>query len=101
MDPGLGFSKNARHSLELIGRLPELRGKAPVLVVGPARKSFIAAVDPSPAAERLGGTVAACLAAVEGGAQVLRVHDVREVGQALLVRRAVDGARSAEVHGAL
>lgn len=101
MDPGLGFSKNAHHSLELLGRLSELRGKAPVLVVGPGRKSFIASVDPSPAAERLGGTVAACLAAVERGAEVLRVHDVREVGQALLVRRAVDGAGPAEVHRAL
>jgi dihydropteroate synthase len=89
MDPGLGFSKNARHSLELLARLSELRGRAPFLVVGPGRKSFIASVDPSPPGERLGGTVAACIAAVERGADVLRVHDVREVNQALAIRGAL------------
>jgi len=97
MDPGLGFSKNARHSLELLSRLSELRGRAPFLVVGPGRKSFIASVDPSAPTERLGGTVAACLAAVERGAEVLRVHDVREVAEALLIRRAVTEAPKAEV----
>ena len=101
MDPGLGFSKNARHSLDLLSRLFELRGRAPFLVVGPSRKSFIASVDPSPPAERLGGTVAACLAAVERGAEILRVHDVREVKQALLIRRAVADSAKAEVSGAL
>lgn len=89
MDPGLGFSKNARHSFELLRRLSELRGTSRCLVVGPGRKSFIASIEPAPPADRLGGTVAACLMAVDRGAQVLRVHDVREVRQALLVRRAV------------
>lgn len=101
MDPGLGFSKNARHSLELLARLSELRERSPFLVVGPGRKSFIASVDPSPPAERLGGTVAACLAAVDRGARILRVHDVREVNQALLVRRAVAETRSAEASRAV
>jgi dihydropteroate synthase len=101
MDPGLGFSKNARHSLELLRRLPELRGRAPFLVVGPGRKSFIASVDPSSPSERLGGTVAACLAAVEGGAEILRVHDVREVNQALLIRRALTLEPKAEVRRAV
>jgi dihydropteroate synthase len=88
-DPGLGFSKSARHSLELLGRLDELGdGIAGArLVVGPGRKSFISAVDPSPPAERLGGTIAASIIAVQRGAQVLRVHDVREVRQALAVIR--------------
>lgn len=96
MDPGLGFAKNARHSLELLSRLSELRGRARFLVVGPGRKSFIASVDPSSPAERLGGTVAACLAAVERGAEILRIHDVRDVSQALLIRRAVTGEPKAE-----
>ena len=86
-DPGLGFAKNARHSFELLARLAELTQEGVPVVVGPSRKSFIASVDGAPPAERLGGTVAACLAAVERGARVLRVHDVRAVGQALAVAR--------------
>jgi dihydropteroate synthase len=98
VDPGIGFSKNARQSFELLGRLAELRGLAPVLVVGPSRKSFIAAADPSEPADRLGGTIAACLVAVDRGAQVVRVHDVREVRQALAVRRAADRAGTGVAH---
>jgi dihydropteroate synthase len=86
-DPGFGFSKSARHSLELLGRLEELTATGAILVVGPGRKSFISAVDPSPPEERLGGTIAACILAVQRGAHVLRVHDVREVRQALAVVR--------------
>lgn len=90
LDPGLGFSKSARHSFELLRRLGEFRleGGAPsgsIVVVGPGRKSFIASVDPSTPEDRLGGTIAASLVAVEHGAHVLRVHDVREVRQALAV----------------
>jgi dihydropteroate synthase len=100
LDPGFGFSKNARQSFELLRRLGELRAPGRVLVAGPSRKSFIASVDPSPPAERLGGTIAACLVAVDHGADVLRVHDVREVRQALSVLRAarapcIEGARHA------
>jgi dihydropteroate synthase len=100
LDPGLGFSKNARHSLELLGRLSELRTASPVLVVGPSRKSFIAAADPVPAPDRLGGTIAACLIAAERGAQVLRVHDVREVRQALAVARAARSPRAPAIEEA-
>jgi dihydropteroate synthase len=88
IDPGLGFAKSARHSFELLRRLGELRTPGDVLVVGPGRKSFIASVDPSSPEGRLGGTIAASLIAVERGAQVLRVHDVREVRQALAVAMA-------------
>jgi len=87
LDPGLGFAKNARQSFELLARLAELTQEGVPVVVGPSRKSFIASVDGAPPAERLGGTVAACLAAVERGARVLRVHDVLAVGQALAVAR--------------
>lgn len=89
-DPGIGFSKNARHSLELLGRLEEFRSMGATLVVGPGRKSFISSVDPSPPNERLGGTIAACVLAVQKGAHVLRVHDVREVRQALAVLRSAN-----------
>lgn len=83
-DPGIGFHKSHEQSRELLGRLAELRGVGAGLVVGPSRKSFIGALDDSAPAERLGGTVAACLRAVDSGAQVLRVHDVQVIRQALL-----------------
>lgn len=85
LDPGLGFAKNARQSFELLARTAELAREGATVVVGPSRKSFIAAADPAPAEERLGGTVAACLFAARAGAAVLRVHDVRAVKQALAV----------------
>lgn len=87
LDPGLGFKKNARQSFELLSRLPELAQEGAPLVVGASRKSFLAAVDGAAPADRLGGTIAACLLAVERGAAVLRVHDVAAVRQALGVTR--------------
>jgi dihydropteroate synthase len=87
LDPGLGFKKSARHSFELLARLPELVAAGAPIVVGPSRKSFIASVDGAPPEQRLGGTVAACVVAAERGAAVLRVHDVAAVRQALGVLR--------------
>ena len=87
-DPGLGFSKNARHSFDVLRGLRRFETLGTPIVVGPGRKSFIASVDPSPPEERLGGTVAACLTAAQNGATVLRVHDVRPVRQALAVYHA-------------
>jgi len=91
-DPGLGYMKNASHSLELIQRLHEFAALGAPLLVGPSRKSFIAKAEGSSAgpAERLGGTIAACLACTQRGATILRVHDVREVRQALNVQRAIE-----------
>lgn len=89
LDPGIGFAKNARQSLEVAVRLAELHSAGAAIVYGPSRKSFIHAVDPSTPAERLGGTIAACLAAADRGAAILRVHDVRDVRQALRVHRAL------------
>lgn len=87
LDPGLGFNKNAQHSLELIRRLPELAALGYPLVLGPSRKSFVASQVQSEPTRRLGGTIAACLACVRHGARVLRVHDVLETRQALAVAR--------------
>ncbi len=89
-DPGIGFAKNATQSVALLSRLDEFQELQAVTVVGPSRKSFIAALDGAPPAERLGGTIAACLEAAARGAHVLRVHDVLAIRQALDVRRAID-----------
>jgi dihydropteroate synthase len=88
-DPGLGFSKNARHSLELLSRLDELCSDATPIVVGTGRKSFISWLDESAPADRLGGTIAASLWASRHGALLVRVHDVAAVRQALIVDRAL------------
>ena len=88
-DPGLGFSKNARQSLELLSRVGELGHGGTPLVVGTGRKSFIRALDDSAPGDRLGGTIAASVWASRLGAQVVRVHDVRAVRQALLVEAAL------------
>jgi dihydropteroate synthase len=90
-DPGLGFMKNAAHSLTLIRRLGELEREGAPLVVGPSRKSFLAKVSAAEPELRLGGTIAACLACADRGASILRVHDVFAVRQALLVHRAIGG----------
>jgi dihydropteroate synthase len=91
LDPGIGFGKTAAHNLELLRRLGELRELGRPLVVGTSRKSFIGRLDGSDAGERLGGTIASSVLAAAEGADVLRVHDVAEVGQAMAVATAVLG----------
>jgi dihydropteroate synthase len=95
-DPGLGFAKNAQQSYTLLARLAEFRGEG-LMVVGASRKSFLAAVDGAPPSERLGGSVAACLLAALRGAAIVRVHDVREVRQALDVAAVVERESMASV----
>ncbi len=91
LDPGIGFGKTAAHNLELLRRLGELRELGRPLVVGTSRKSFIGRVDGSDPGERLGGTIASSVLAAAEGAEVLRVHDVAELSQALAVAAAVLG----------
>ncbi len=91
LDPGIGFGKTAAHNLELLRRLGELRELGRPLVIGTSRKSFIGRVDGSAAGERLGGTIASSVLAAAEGAEVLRVHDVAEVRQALAVATAILG----------
>jgi dihydropteroate synthase len=91
LDPGIGFGKTAEHNLELLRRLPELGELGRPLVIGTSRKSFIGGLDGSTADERLGGTIASSLLAAVAGAEVLRVHDVAELGQALSVATAILG----------
>jgi dihydropteroate synthase len=91
LDPGIGFGKTGAHNMELLRRLGELRELACPLVIGTSRKSFIGKVDGSPADQRLGGTIASSVLAAAEGADVLRVHDVAEMRQALTVAAAILG----------
>ena len=92
LDPGIGFAKNAGHSLRLLSRLGDLAGLGRPLLVGPSRKSFIGHVTGAPVEERLPGTLAAVAAAVLGGAAFLRVHDVAAARQAARVAGAIRDA---------
>jgi dihydropteroate synthase len=86
LDPGLGFGKTVGHNLALLAATARLAGHGYSLLVGASRKRFIAALDPgADANDRLGGSLAAALRAAEGGAAILRVHDVRQTRQALAV----------------
>ena len=86
-DPGLGFHKNARHSLEIISRLEEFSSLGHKVVLGPSRKSFLSELIAMPPRDRVGGTVAACVTAAAKGVALLRVHDVLQVRHGLLVAK--------------
>jgi dihydropteroate synthase len=86
LDPGIGFGKTAEHSMEILRRLGEFRALGRPLVVGPSRKSFLAAaLGDRPPDDRVFGTAAAVAAAVLRGADVVRVHDVREMSDVIRV----------------
>ena len=85
LDPGLGFSKRTEHSLALLAQLPRLLAAGYPVLVGPSRKRFIgeAAGHSLPVEQRLEGTIAACVIALQHGARLFRVHDVAPVRRAL------------------
>jgi dihydropteroate synthase len=93
LDPGVGFGKTAEQSIACIARLDAWRGFGLPLLVGASRKRFIQSIVPSEPADRLGGSVAAHLSAVENGAAIVRTHDVAATVQALAVAAAIRHAR--------
>jgi dihydropteroate synthase len=89
LDPGIGFGKTVEHNLELLRRLDELVALGRPVVVGSSRKSFLGALTGGRAeGERLPGTIATNVLALERGASVFRVHDVAPVVDALRVAAA-------------
>jgi dihydropteroate synthase len=93
LDPGIGFGKTPEQSMTALARLDELRVFGLPLLVGASRKRFISAVTPSEPHQRLGGSIAAHLAAANAGARIIRTHDVSETVQALRVAAAIKGRR--------
>ncbi len=89
LDPGIGFGKNLEHNLEIIRHLREFKRFGFPVLVGPSRKTFIGKILDKNVGQRLYGTIGACIAAVENGADILRVHDVLEVKEAVKVARAI------------
>ncbi len=91
VDPGIGFAKTGPQSMELLRNLASLRRLECPILVGPSRKSFIGEVTGLPPADRLPGTIAACVLALGSGARIFRVHDVAPVVQALEVAEGILG----------
>jgi dihydropteroate synthase len=89
LDPGIGFGKTVAHNLELLRRLDEIVAIGQPVVVGTSRKSFLGKLTGGrPEDERLPGTIATNVLALERGASVFRVHDVAAVADALRVAAA-------------
>ncbi|MSO42208.1 MAG: dihydropteroate synthase [Solirubrobacterales bacterium] len=89
IDPGIGFGKTVEHNLELLRRLGELRSLGRPILVGTSRKSFIGKLTGAPVESRLGGTVASSVLALANGADMVRVHDVGPLRDALRVADAI------------
>lgn len=90
VDPGIGFGKTFEHNLELLARCDELTRIAPV-VIGASRKAFVGHLTGQPGGPaRMAGSLAAVAAAYQGGAAIVRVHDVRETVHFLRVLNAIN-----------
>jgi dihydropteroate synthase len=93
LDPGIGFGKTVEHNLELLRRLDEIVAIGRPVVIGTSRKSFLGKLAGGRGEdERLPGTIASNVMALERGARVFRVHDVRAVADALAIAAATVGA---------
>jgi dihydropteroate synthase len=92
LDPGIGFGKTPEQSMICIAQLDKFKAFGFPLLVGASRKRFIDTVVPSRPSERIGGSIAGHLFAVDNGAAIVRVHDVFETVQALRVTAAIRGA---------
>ncbi|MBI5124149.1 MAG: dihydropteroate synthase [Candidatus Omnitrophica bacterium] len=90
IDPGIGFGKTVEHNLRILASLDEFKELGYPICIGTSRKSFIGKIlDCSDASERLAGTLATCVIAIMKGANILRVHDVKEARQAAAITDAV------------
>ncbi|MDD5130281.1 MAG: dihydropteroate synthase [Candidatus Omnitrophica bacterium] len=92
IDPGIGFGKTCAHNFEIIEHLRDFKVLGKPLLIGPSRKSFLTKVLKLDSEDRVNGTVAACVMAAERGANIVRVHDVKEVKQALKIVEAIKNA---------
>ena len=90
IDPGIGFGKRLEDNLAILAHVRSFADLAPTLI-GASRKSFIGKLDGSQVDARLGGSLASAVIAAQGGAGIVRVHDVAATKQALIVAEAVAG----------
>ena len=91
IDAGFGFGKTPEHNFRLLRELGAIAGLGVPVVAGWSRKSSLGAVTGRPVAERLAASLAAALLALQGGATILRVHDVKETRDVIAVWQAWRG----------
>ncbi|WP_373817827.1 dihydropteroate synthase [Glaesserella sp.] len=89
LDPGFGFGKTVRHNYQLLRYLKVFADSGYPILAGLSRKSMIGAVLNKPVDQRVAGSVAGALLAVQNGAKIVRVHDVAETADALKIYRAM------------
>ena len=89
LDPGIGFGKTPDHNLEILRRLPEFKALGYPILIGTSRKSTIGLVLDLPVEERLEGTAATVALSIAGGADIVRVHDVKEMARVCRMSDAV------------
>lgn len=99
VDPGIGFGKTFEDNLELLRRSEAFQALGRPLLLGFSRKAFLGRILDRPPAERLEGTIAAAVLAVERGAHILRVHDVGPVARAVRTAEAILGGGAPEEAG--
>ena len=92
LDPGIGFGKTVEHNLEIIRRLKEFEWLGKPILIGPSRKAFIGKVlGDVPTSERLEGTASAIAIGIYNGANIIRVHDVKEMSRVAKIADALKG----------
>ena len=89
IDPGIGFGKTVAHNLEIIRRLYEFKSLGKPILVGTSRKSFIGKILDIPTDDRIEGTAATVAVAVTNGADIVRVHDVKEMARVVRMTDAI------------
>jgi dihydropteroate synthase len=93
LDPGVGFGKTREHNLELINRLDEIRLLGFPVLLGTSRKSFIGFTLDLPADQRVEGTAATVAVGITRGADIIRVHDVKEMARVAKMTDAIVRSR--------
>jgi len=93
IDPGIGFGKRQEDNLKIISHLTEYRGLGKPILIGLSRKSFIGNILNLPPEERLEGSIAASIIAIQNGADIIRCHDVLATRRAAMVADAIMGRR--------
>jgi dihydropteroate synthase len=90
IDPGVGFGKNVYHNLKIISRLSEFKNMGFPVMLGASRKSFIGSLlNNKPPSDRLEGSIAAAVCGFVNGADIIRVHDVRQTKEAIRIAASI------------
>ncbi|MDC9620890.1 dihydropteroate synthase [Xenorhabdus sp. XENO-7] len=94
LDPGFGFGKNLSHNYQLLAHLEEFHHLGLPILAGMSRKSMIGQLLHVPPQERVTGSIACAVIAAMQGAQIIRVHDVKETVQAMQIVQATLSAKN-------